>query len=858
MKKIYKLAFVLPLVFAAGCAEDDIYEGPRLEKGDEVVFTFTGDQADSRTMYEEDWDYDQTSHIAQKLYWGNYVSTLGNDQVKVYCWNGARKVGTYEINPDNINADDKSTAKQLTRLGEAGVQWGDPNTTHQFFAFYPANAAGDQMINATTIRANVDPGQSPVSWRAVMNNKNVDETDILEWAQTNNTQDISNATSLYGNPDMVAALMVAQTSVDAAGYGLPVGLKFNVVADVLDLTINGPVIPNSLGGNAAGASTKFITIRSVTVEHKDKSQPIAGDFDYDMANNVSSNLSGPSTIQMQFPAANPPILHVRAQKTSGVTATDIDHLRLRAFLIPGAVKDLDELQIRISTDCGEYIQPLNTQEMVSGQIHRVSLKYFNQRGQDFDFSNWMAQLDPTIYVTELSLPGTWHSTDSKYHSTTDLVSQYETGIRAFETHASVTVGETEVDWFGNTPAYTASTPTSSNGTLQSDHTAAPKGSDDTRPVYRMVTYTRNYSGTVTGTVRNAAFNVVNSAGNNLLAGIKNLGNAIKSGEFVFLEIGDPDSEDITVPAKGAKATTTRTVTKTISVRQEGTQRAQSSIWGYSWGTASRYLTWNTITAPTDAEWDAAPIASSTDGKVTYDAETTANSFALGIDWLLQQLVADGSNIYTAGITPTTKISDVLGHYIIKINTNGTRNESNWTANAPALFSRWQDNAEDNIGNIALQWGAPIAPEVSSTLRWIYSEKDNVRSTANRQAAVQTYITDSYNAYSQGDLGYWFELSIGGYIGGDGIYASLKRCQNLAAVMNPYLLDQLTAPTRKACPMGLVYFNTYEGDAYKVSELIRTIINNNAAFTLRREQSTQANASDRTNSSYRNEIRNPLK
>lgn len=850
MKGIYKAAFLLPLVLATGC-KDEGFDGPRLEKGDEVVFTFVGDVADTRTMYEDNWDYSNDKQ-SQKVFWGNYVQELGDDQVKVYCWNGARKVGTYEIKADDINNADQSAASKLTRLGDAGVQWGDANTTHQFFAFYPAKAAGNEMLSATTIRANVDPGQSPVSWRAVMNGKEVtDQNNILEWAQSNAQRGDQFVTTLYGNPDMDAALMVAKTTVDAAGYGRPVGLNFKVVADVLDLTINGPVVPNTLGGNAAGGGERnYIRIQSVTVEHKNSNQAIAGDFDFNMSTNESSNFSGSNTIQMQFPAANLPQLNVRVSKTSGVTAADIDHLRLRAFLIPGAVKNLNELQVRISTDCGEYIQPLNTQSMVRGEIHRVSLKYFNQRGQDFDFSNWMAQLDPNIYITELSIPGTWHSTDPNYHATTDLVSQYGAGIRAFETHAKVTAAAPEIEYSGGTPTYNNNT-TRSNGDLQSDHTADPTASGQTREVYRTVTYTRTYSGNVTGVVRNAAFNVVNSAGANLLNGIKNLGNAIKSGEFAFLEIGDPNSSDISVPAKGATVNGTKTITKIITKTQTGTQTSRGFII-YSWGNPS----WNSITDPTDAEWDAAPIEKSEMTNVTYSKVVSGNSFVLGIDWLLQELKAQGSNIYTAGITPTTKIADVLGHYIIKVNTNNNSNESGWTANAPALFSRWQDNAENNIGNIALQWGAPIAPDGASTLRWIYSEKDNVRSTPNRKTAVEAYISGSYNAYSQGDLGYWFELSVGGYIGGEGTYASLERCQNLAKVMNPYLLDELTAPTRKACPMGLVYFNTYSGDEYKVTDLIRTIINNNAAFTLRKARAK--NASDKTNSSFKQNPGNPLK
>lgn len=856
MKKIYKLAFVLPLVIAAGCEEDNTYNGPVLEKGDEVEFRFVGDGIETRTMYEDNWDYDATNHYAQKLFWGNYLETLGNDQVKVYCWNGARRVGTYEIAAADINPDNQSTAKQLTRLGETGVQWGDASATHDFYAFYPAKAADDEMLTATTIKANVQVGQSPVSWRATKGGEAVTERDILAWAQTNAAQNIADATTLYGNPDMSAAIMLAHTQVGANGYGQPVNLAFDVVADVLDFSVNGPVIPNSLGGNAtgtaAGVQRSYIRINSVTVEHKD-GKPISGDFVFDLTTKKASSISGDDRILLQFPGVTPPQLNVRVNKSEGVTSADVDHLRLRAFLIPGAVTNLNELQIRVSTDCGEYLQELNAQDMVSGQIHRVSLRYFNQRGQEFDFSRWMEQLDPTIYVTELSIPGTWHSTDGKYHNTTSLTSQYEAGIRAFETHANITQGSPQIEYSG-TPTYKSKV-VRADGKMQSDNTNNPTGADQTRAVYRTVTYTQTSQGKVNGKVKNAAFNVTNSASNDLLNGIMALGNEVREKqEFVFLEIGDPNSSTIEVPVVGTSVSAVETITKVITKRQTGTQKSRKNVFGgYSWGSTS----WNNDGAePTAAEWEDAPVDNKGISDVTYGETTKGNSYALGIDWLIKELQDRGSNIYTGGITPTTTINDVKGHYIIKINTNGDTNdnENGWTPDAPALFSRWSSNSEESLGSIALQWGAPIAPEAANpALHWVYSEKDNVTSAANRKSAVQQYMTTSVKIYNSGALGYWLELSVGGYLNGS---ASLANCQALARVMNRYMLEQLTSPTRQACPMGLLYFNTYTADEYKVTDLIRTIINNNSAFTLRRAGQSAAN--ERTNSSFKLNPDNPLK
>ena len=89
----------------------------------------------------------------------------------------------------------------------------------------------------------------------------------------NNTQNIANQTVIYGQPDMSAAIMYAKTSTAVkdgytlAKYGQPVPLNFNVLADVIDITLNGPVTPNNLGGNATKPEkAEFINVQTVTLE----------------------------------------------------------------------------------------------------------------------------------------------------------------------------------------------------------------------------------------------------------------------------------------------------------------------------------------------------------------------------------------------------------------------------------------------------------------------------------------------------------------------------------------------------------------------------------------------------------------
>ena len=105
---------------------------------------------------------------------------------------------------------------------------------------------------------------------------------------------------------MAAAIMVAKTKISDAQWGQMVPLNFQVLADVLDITINGPVTPNTLNGNEAQASRDYINIQTVTVEPIDASgniddtKKISGTFDLDMENGTVTNIDGNSSVQLQL------------------------------------------------------------------------------------------------------------------------------------------------------------------------------------------------------------------------------------------------------------------------------------------------------------------------------------------------------------------------------------------------------------------------------------------------------------------------------------------------------------------------------------------------------------------------------
>ncbi len=453
MKKcILGLLVLIPIL--TSCKDDMPFDsGPILESGDGVVFNLVTEPT-TRTMYEDDWDKEDT----QELYWGNYLADQG-ENVKIFCKNAeaGSNVATYAITPQS--GTNSPYAQRIAAAGTATVKWGEPYNAHQFYAFYPADKAGNELLNGSdnTIRATIDQGQDPVGFRVVCKTDGkysnlAEETKYYNdnLANEANWKSVDYQTVIYGKPDMAAAVMVAHTEVrpsseEGSTWGQEVPLNFRVLADVLDFTVNGPVTPNSLGGNIGdtNAERNFIRVQSISVTHN-SGKPIVGSFTLNMETGLATDISdGVPTIQMRTGEVIDgirynPALYVRKESSTPPPAGETDNLRVRCFLIPGSVSDLSELTVHVQTDCGEFDQPLRPDALGgNGRIHRVKLGYFRIRGTEFDYSAWMGQLDPNIYISELSIPGTWHSTVEAYQGVgnNNLVTQYQHGVRAFELHS---------------------------------------------------------------------------------------------------------------------------------------------------------------------------------------------------------------------------------------------------------------------------------------------------------------------------------------------------------------------------------------------------------------------------------------
>lgn len=918
-----KWALALAPLFLTGC-NDKFAELERhvASSGDEVQFALSKGPA-TRTMYQDEWDI-LGEEKTQQIYWGNYVDGE-QEYINIYCPEAAAGRGFAKY---HIESYDQNVASTVAKVGDAGVQWGAKGI-HHFYAFYPADRAGESLIDGkSTILASVDTIQNPVKYKYKSTEANSELKDITsfeEYAKTeydndNNKVGEDVAKRIYGLPDMNAAVMVARQEMTEDQFGHDVPLDFKVLADVLDLTFNGPVTPNALGGNAnnANITRQFIKIQSVTIDvvtvpegadgknpedyEIDNTTPISGSFNLDMSEGkVTKVTDGRPTVRMSTSlGGGTPTLFVRGAQTTDKgdeLVAKLDQLRLRAFLIPGQItaENMARLRVHIETDCGDFYKMLATPDnFVTGSIHPVKFGYFYARGEEFDLSKWVGQLDPNIYLSELSIPGAWHASNVLYQGDgVSFSAMYKAGVRAFEVHTiNGTIPYTSTDF------KTELTSENVSDMEFHDYHLSEKVTDDKFGV--STDGNESWDGEiVTGTgktvteTRTITYNqlpkfalrlyrtrnVTDSNPNpeeSLSDALISLAAEMNESGFMIYEFG---WENPTYYDNGTWKAIDRNVKvpcKTITA----TQRRTKSVATLTGTGTSGNIIWDTDKVFSDADsWETIEETSSYTDMLKLNGR---EPWCIAMNSCINRLRGKANPstgkpiLYEQEITAETTIGNVQGQVIFKINTNDKDNEQSmaagaigWEERTPALFSRWVNGSESKPVTVNLQWGSGVAPqdkydtgaEPTTYLRWCFSEQDNIGNIENRRTAIDNMNGVAASNYADGLHRTFYETSLGGYLNGS---QSASNCLAVAKELHPYVLKRLGNPTRQQVPLGLVFMNYViapdgQEETYKSSELIRAIINNNKAFRLHRKGDEAApEVQQRVNSHFTNNSQNPLK
>lgn len=415
MKKIYYLGIALAACLSS-CSDDSLDNGKTVvnpvQTGDEIIF---GSSLSENTDMESRTVYGDRTTTGVPVYWSSDEEKP--DTIAIYCMQSSQPADhlvKYIVTPSESN---QAVAASVDKLdpNAAGLQWGDRSTPHRFYAFYPAGAVkGTDDEDATgQITANIPVTQQVQEWRTV----EAGASESLEGKKT-----------YFGLPNMDYAYMYAYNEVTPEDMeGSTVDLKFKNLVTVLDITVQGPQ-----SGTA--------TITNINVDAVEGSQPIlTGDFKCDIRA-AKTDGTVVCTPVGSFNEERGRISIPCYDKKSGqfIQLGPNELLNVKAYIIPQDEKNTvvkQSLRVTVSLLNGAPCKKtLKTADVTPHKINRVILPKLEVGGTNY----WMSSLDPDIYVSELSLPGSkfaYATPDNgvsvRNFQDATITQQFTSGVRAF-------------------------------------------------------------------------------------------------------------------------------------------------------------------------------------------------------------------------------------------------------------------------------------------------------------------------------------------------------------------------------------------------------------------------------------------
>lgn len=411
MKKIVYSLLAAAMVAMSSC-QDEMVENPvtPAQTGDEITFgsSLTDIEEQTRTIYG-----DEPVNGAYPVTWEE------GDQIAIYCPEASNgNMVYYKVTPDGNDASHSSAVTKVNP-DQAGLQWG-AEEEHHFSAFYPA----DRIVGLQNgkITANIPVEQTPLSWKS--------------------TQNDAGGTTYTGVANTDYAFMWAYNTHNKSDGG-DVALNFKPWVTILDVEINGP--------ETAGAAIKMSSVQLVSTT----GETLNGQFTMDFTAVETDREKFPTYEQAGNPASTRSYITIQLydrEKEDYITLRHGDKIVVRFYLLP---KDVNydtsarqDLQLRVTPyNSAVLVRTLNaaagsdegTQAggILAHKVNKVILPSVSQTGPNY----WMSSLDPNIYVTELSLPGSKMSyqtaenvsgRNAVYYQDLSIAQQVTNGIRAFQ------------------------------------------------------------------------------------------------------------------------------------------------------------------------------------------------------------------------------------------------------------------------------------------------------------------------------------------------------------------------------------------------------------------------------------------
>lgn len=366
-----------------GCQDEN--EGASIQPtpGEEVKFGgMLDDNALTRTIYGDE------TKSGFPIYWVN------GDQVLVASPDCGQYGGvgsaTYAISVEN---EKQNYATSMDKTGDAGVQWGN-NAIANFYSIYPASDNTRFTQNLTSARLTVT-------------------------TQQNNTWNTETNTV---SPDMSACFMYAKT--ENVPSGDVVNLAYKPLSTAVRFTVNGPTSGDPV-------TISYIRLYAPT------GVALSGTFNVDFTGTGTDGMPVVSAVTGR--TYNYASMNAASSTGAYLTLAPGKSADVQLFFLLEQEITMDKnWYIEVATTSGTYKKNLTADgtsgnvTLKPGQIHKLPGLPTLNPGEEWDPANWMVNIQRNVYLSEISIPGSWNSLNPDFQGDNpSITDQYNAGVRAF-------------------------------------------------------------------------------------------------------------------------------------------------------------------------------------------------------------------------------------------------------------------------------------------------------------------------------------------------------------------------------------------------------------------------------------------
>lgn len=401
--KINKLFLYSLLALLTSCSQEELMVVEKPVAGEEVHFGMSLDENTvTRTIYGEE------SGNKFPIYWEN------GDEVRIvspHCLAGRNQAG-YRV---TVGTDNSNVAQSLTKIGNVGIQWGYTETAN-FYSVYPLENVSSPVISGDN---------------AIFNITMPAEQNIL-------LEDDVKGKPTMKRPEMEACFMYAGVVGPNVAGTKNVNLTYKPLSTAIRFTLTGPkattyatsgdVIVSKIvltAPTGTAITGEFKTQVSVSTDNDGKETLTA------TVSPVAGKTSNEVTIYSHYDeGTNSGYLTLRQGETIDMCAfvmlkedTDFSNWKMTIHLASGATFT-KTLKL---TGKGE-----NSNTLVARKVNKVpQLPEMYNSTSDWNPANWMVNIPRNVYLSEISIPGSWNSLNPEFSPNNDITEQYKYGIRAF-------------------------------------------------------------------------------------------------------------------------------------------------------------------------------------------------------------------------------------------------------------------------------------------------------------------------------------------------------------------------------------------------------------------------------------------